>query len=452
MSSHVFDVIGIGFGPANLALAVALEESGFSGSIRFLEKRNTFSWQPGMLLRGSDIQHNPLRDLITPVNPRSAYGFVNYMHGTGRFFEYLNLGAAFPLRREFASYVKWVANQFSHQVAFGTEVTGMKLRTMPDGSEVVVVECGDGACHLARSVVVGPGRSANVPEIYRPHIGARVFHLVDYLPKIKALPDPAHVIVVGASQSAVEIMLDLDARFPRAEITGLMRSFGYRQKDTSPWTGEVYFPEFTQYYHDTGWKSRRALSEELRGTNYSSADADVINQLYLRRYESRLEGADHHINMVANAEANQVEASRDGVRIACTDRHSGAPIQLRADAVVLATGFLDFGTGGQRELVHPLLETFCLDYAFHTQHGFEVARDYSLIGEGHPPVYLNGLCESTHGFGDAGSFSLLSLRADEICRSLAGRLASSGMEAGITDNLRLEQSVTSMLSREPLSA
>jgi lysine/ornithine N-monooxygenase len=36
-----------------------------------------------------------------------------------------------------------------------------------------------------------------------------------------------------------------------------------------------------------------------------------------------------------------------------------------------------------------------------------------------PPIYLNGLCESTHGFGDAGSFSLLALRSSTIARSVS---------------------------------
>ena len=31
-----------------------------------------------------------------------------------------------------------------------------------------------------------------------------------------------------------------------------------------------------------------------------------------------------------------------------------------------------------------------------------------------PPLFLNGLCESSHGIGDAGSFSLLSVRAGRI--------------------------------------
>ena len=40
-----------------------------------------------------------------------------------------------------------------------------------------------------------------------------------------------------------------------------------------------------------------------------------------------------------------------------------------------------------------------------------------------PALFLNGLCESSHGIGDAGSFSLLSLRAKTIAESLRKQLS-----------------------------
>ncbi|MGD7411917.1 ornithine monooxygenase, partial [Salmonella sp. gx-f9] len=67
--SKSYDVVGIGFGPANLALAIALEEAGFAGSCLFLERRPSPQWQPEMLLPRSDIQNHPCRDLVTPRNP-----------------------------------------------------------------------------------------------------------------------------------------------------------------------------------------------------------------------------------------------------------------------------------------------------------------------------------------------------------------------------------------------
>ena len=430
MKTPVLDAIGVGFGPANLALAVAMRDQGVSASIRFQEMRKDFAWQPTMMLRGSDIQHNPLRDLITPVNPRSPFGFVSYMHQSGRFFEYLNLGAPYPLRREFAAYVEWVAEHFDDVVDYDAQVEGIEIVPHQTQGPLARITRADGRQFHARNVVVGPGRSRNIPKEFRNLLGPKVFHLMDYLPRLTAMKKPKRIAVIGGSQSAVEILLDLDSRFPDAEITGITRKFGYRLKDTSPFTGEVYFPDFTDYYHAASWENRMALSAELRGTNYASADGDVINQLYLRRYESKLEGQPQHLAVLGSSTVERARETQTGIEIDLIDTHSGHRSSSTFDAVVLATGFLDFGTGGQRELSHPLIQPLMEYYDFTPGQGFEVSRDYALIGDpALPGIYLNGLCESTHGFGDAGSFSLLSLRAHEICKSLGQRIGTAAHTA-----------------------
>lgn len=105
LNSNCYDVLGIGFGPANIALAIALEELMPNINVKFFEMRERSMWQPEMLIDRSDIQNNPLRDLVTPRNPRSKYTFINYLYEQGRLFEYLNLGIQFPLRKEYAYYI-----------------------------------------------------------------------------------------------------------------------------------------------------------------------------------------------------------------------------------------------------------------------------------------------------------------------------------------------------------
>jgi len=59
-----------------------------------------------------------------------------------------------------------------------------------------------------------------------------------------------------------------------------------------------------------------------------------------------------------------------------------------------------------------------------------------------PPLYINGLCEASHGFGDAGSFSLLSVRsdtiADEICNAIENEVIDKKVLASSSDSLRIE--------------
>ena len=62
----VVDVLGVGFGPANLALAIALAESPDRiGTVRFLERREAFAWHQGMLLPGTSMQISFIKDLVT---------------------------------------------------------------------------------------------------------------------------------------------------------------------------------------------------------------------------------------------------------------------------------------------------------------------------------------------------------------------------------------------------
>ncbi|KPC77289.1 hypothetical protein ADL35_20825, partial [Streptomyces sp. NRRL WC-3753] len=95
-------VLGIGFGPANLALAIALDEEGRDFDVHFLEARTGPSWQSAMMLDGSDIQNHPVRDLVSLRNPRSRFTFINYLFENGRLLEHLNVPMEFPLRKEYA--------------------------------------------------------------------------------------------------------------------------------------------------------------------------------------------------------------------------------------------------------------------------------------------------------------------------------------------------------------
>ncbi|HEX6381786.1 MAG TPA: SidA/IucD/PvdA family monooxygenase, partial [Acidimicrobiia bacterium] len=82
-----FDVVGVGFGPANLGLAVAIEEhnagAGRSGArpvtSMFFERQAAFGWHTGMLLENATVQVSFLKDLVTMRNPASDFSFVSYL-------------------------------------------------------------------------------------------------------------------------------------------------------------------------------------------------------------------------------------------------------------------------------------------------------------------------------------------------------------------------------------
>src|SRR6266567_1738820 len=128
--SKCVDLLGVGFGPANLSLVIALQEDSPRTTAFFLEAERDPVWQGGMLLDGSNMQNHPCRDLVTLRNPRSHYSFLNYLFEQGRF------------------------------VAQVTEIAIAEV----DGSPGYVVTCPDGSCRCGRALVLGTGRTPFVPS------------------------------------------------------------------------------------------------------------------------------------------------------------------------------------------------------------------------------------------------------------------------------------------------
>lgn len=430
MTDKIYDIVGIGFGPANIALAIALEELAPQFSVCFLERRSEAAWQPGMLLSGSDIQNHPLRDLVTPRNPKSHYSFTNFLFENQRLYAHLNLPLHYPLRLEYAQYVQWVAQFFAKQVEYNSEVVEISPIQGSDSKEITHyrITTLKGEAYLTRSVVLAPGRTPFIPAPFDTVKDSRVVHLNHYLPAFAQAAeenDALRIAVVGGSQSAVELLLHASSQHGVKQVVGFTRNFGFRQKDTSPFSDEVYFPEFVDTFYHASVENKARLRRELMHTNYSSADIDVLNQLYVRQYENQLLQR-NTLKILTCHEIETCLTTTPSVHIQSRHFVDKSTFAGEFDLVVLATGFLDLGTDERQEPCPNLLRPINMlqnDGAS----TLSIGKDYRLEKiecARQAPVYLNGLCESTHGMGDAGSFSLLAIRAQVITDSLKQHLAS----------------------------
>ena len=388
----------------------------------FLEAQADFLWHEGMLIEGSDIQNNPLRDLVTPRNPQSRYGFLSYLKAKDRLFDYLNLASHYPPRSDFAGYVKWVAEHFQANVRLNTRVKSInycasdrliEIRTDSSTSNLI----------LAKSIVFGTGRSELIPDQFKDLMSDDVVHLKDYLPAKQrwcARHGRPRICVLGGSQSAIEIVLDLSSC---ADVTSISRSFGFKQKDLSAFTENIYFPEFVDYFHSAGTKAQNNMMQELWRSNYGAADPDVIASLNFKLYEQKVKGHSA-LRVLGNTMVDNVRqlADADGFVLQLKEKFTGQTSEINVDGIVLATGYKNFGDQVGQEPFHPLLANVVAGQAkFRSDGGIEIGRDYRIqyaVEKARPAIYLNGLCEASHGFGDAGSFSLLSIRSDEIARSV----------------------------------
>jgi L-ornithine N5-monooxygenase len=129
-SPAVHDLIGIGFGPSNLALAIALQEREKAQGkldVLFLDKQADYRWHGNTLVSQSELQISFLKDLVTLRNPTSPYSFVNYLKVHGRLVDFINLGTFYPCRMEYNDYLRWVAGQFtSARARYGEEVLAIE--------------------------------------------------------------------------------------------------------------------------------------------------------------------------------------------------------------------------------------------------------------------------------------------------------------------------------------
>ena len=121
---EVLDVVGVGFGPSNLALAIAITEYNAGAgtderlSVRFVERQGRFGWHRGMLIEDATMQVSFLKDLVTLRNPTSPFSFLSYLHDCDRLIDFINYGSFFPTRIEFHDYLEWAAARFEGQVDY----------------------------------------------------------------------------------------------------------------------------------------------------------------------------------------------------------------------------------------------------------------------------------------------------------------------------------------------
>ncbi|WP_343715610.1 lysine N(6)-hydroxylase/L-ornithine N(5)-oxygenase family protein [Inquilinus sp.] len=415
----IHDVVGVGFGPSNLALAIALDEAlrqrGAVLSHHFIEKQPGFTWHGGMLLPDSDMQISFLKDLVSLRDPTSPLTFVNYLHQKGRLEAFINRRTFFPSRVEFNDYLGWVAARFAGHCSYGEEVTAVE----PETAQGVVTglrvrsrtAAGGETVRRAHNLVVATGGSPRVPAVFAGLRGdPRVFHSSAYLDRIHGLglarKPSARVAVVGGGQSAAEITLDLHGRFPQLGIDLVFRGHALKPSDNTPFVNEIFNSGFTDYVFGQGEAQRDAIIREFRNTNYAVVDADLIERMYDILYQQSVQGAPR-LALCGRNEVSEAEAAADGIGLTLRDDVAGTATRRGYDAVVLATGYER--DGGRRLLsaLAPWIEDFAVD------------RDYRLRTrpEFRPQIHLQGQSETSHGLSDT-LLSVLAVRSQEIAESL----------------------------------
>ena len=162
MINRPLDLAGIGIGPFNLSLAAQLDAIDELEAC-FFERRERFCWHEGMMLPEVELQTSFLKDLVTAVNPTSPWSFMAYLVSHKRFYSFIHAEFEATPRKEFASYLAWVAQSLK-SLRFGADV-----RDIAFVENAFLVQVNDDRL-LARNIALGVGRSPAIPPFARPHL------------------------------------------------------------------------------------------------------------------------------------------------------------------------------------------------------------------------------------------------------------------------------------------
>ncbi|QVM89418.1 lysine N(6)-hydroxylase/L-ornithine N(5)-oxygenase family protein [Pseudomonas entomophila] len=418
-SQQVHDLIGVGFGPSNLALAIALEElaetHGHALDALFIDKQNDYRWHGNTLATQSELQISFLKDLVSLRNPTSPYSFVNYLHQKQRLADFINLGTFYPCRLEYNDYLRWAAEHFATQARYGEEVT--RIEPVLDNGQVRHLRVvsrntqGHEQTRLSRAVVVGSGGTPKVPASFAAFKDdPRVFHHSRYLSSLATLPctegKPMRIAIVGSGQSAAEAFIDLNDSYPSVKVDMIVRASALKPADDSPFVNEIFAPDYTDLVFNQEQHERQKLIAEYHNTNYSVVDIDLLERIYGILYRQKVAHQYRHA-VLCRRQVQAAVATTDGIELTLQDLATHQTQTHRYDAVILATGY---ERRSHRDLLAPL-QGYLED--------FNVARDYRALASPdlQAAVYLQGFCENSHGLSDT-LLSVLPNRAAEIGESL----------------------------------
>jgi L-ornithine N5-monooxygenase len=369
-------------------------------------------WQRGMLLPWTQSQVSFLKDLVTLRNPLSRFSFVNYLHSVGRLDDFVNMASFLPFRLEISDYLQWVAKSLGLvRVEYSRECTGIETMSA-EGDGVVtgwLARMADGSTIAARNLAIGTGRDAHVPAAFAGLPRERVIHSSEYSRRIADVDPqaPHRVVVVGAAESAAEMLWETYQRFPRAQCTMIIRSVGLDYYQTSKFTNELYFPSYTDKFFAAPEQTRQQVLDAMRRTNYAAVTPEMLDTLFRQIYLERLTG-EPRLSMVTMVDVEAAEMVDGEIVLTLNDRMRACRDELRCDLVLLGTGF----EGRPPSLVRDLADACGVG-------DVRVSRNYRMIT---PPditagCYLQGSNEATHGMADS-LISVLAVRAGEIVTDL----------------------------------
>lgn len=418
----VYDLVGVGIGPSNLALA-ALAEPVPGLRTLFLDEKPHFSWHPGIMVNGAALQVPYLADLVTLVDPTSRLSYLAYLRDTGRLFEFYFAERFHVPRREYEAYCRAVAEALP-DCRFGTRVTTVQHATLPTGEDgFAVFWTGSGGATrtaLTANLVLGIGTEPVAPAGLAPlchDAGPLVSHSAHYLDQAEWIRAATDVTVLGSGQSGAEIVLDLLRSWhrPGKRLRWLTRSAAFEPMEHSRLGLEHFTPDYVDHFHRLPDAERVALLAG-QGRLYKAASAATLaairEELDARSFSHGI--AATGVTVMPNVEAVSGYCVGEQVAIVFRHRDTGEPLTVHTERLVLATGYAP----RRPDCLAPIDAYIVRD----ARGQFVIDRDHRVVLTGtRAGLFVQNAEMHTHGVGTPG-LGLGAYRAAAILNAVTGRL------------------------------
>ncbi|PGH13041.1 hypothetical protein AJ79_03878 [Helicocarpus griseus UAMH5409] len=436
------DIICVGFGPAALAIAIAMRDRGVQRRVLFLERQPEFGWHTGMLLPGSKMQISFIKDLATQRNPRSYFTFLNYLHQKDRLVHFTNLSTHLPFREEFNDYMKWCASHFNDWVQYKQEVVSVTAaETRPgwpaESFKVVARDVQTGKLRelSAKHVVVASGGERAIPRgLASQPLPNSIIHSSVYLDSVQKLLQEKNasyrLAVVGGGQSAVEISEDMQSRYPNSKVTLITKASSLKPSDDSPFVNEIFDPSSVDGFYSLSRSQRQKVLLENKATNYGVVRLPLLEHVYEKLYRQKFldpNPANWALRLITGHEVMGLK------ELPSTSPNSRVELQLKNvqtgkvsgsgegyDLVVLATGYTRNPFATMLKPLEKIVEPLATGEEYHVDRDYRLRFHQGKI-QRDAGIWLQGCCESSHGLSDS-LLSILAVRGGELLDSI---LASS---------------------------
>ncbi|MEL6864661.1 MAG: SidA/IucD/PvdA family monooxygenase [Bacteroidota bacterium] len=333
MSTYNYDVVGVGIGPSNLSLSALLSPIEEIKSL-FLDQRKSFIWHEGMLMHEASIQVSFLKDLVTLVDPSNPYSFLNFLCENKRLYRHSIARFSAIKRKEFNQYYQWATEKIPN-LKFDHQVNSVRF----EYDHFVVQAAGN--TYRSKNLVVATGMKPFVPAFGQKWLGQQAFHTSNFL-KQGAQFAGKKVMVVGGGQSGAEIVNHLlhqsEDQLP-SQIDWVTRRYNYLPLDDSPFTNELYTPNYSEYFFKLPEQSKKQLLEWQRLTSDGISEY-LLRSIYERLYE--IEVIDRYPRMChlhPGCELKEIKKEQGQFQIMGRVPELSKHTLFNADIIVFATGY-----------------------------------------------------------------------------------------------------------------